>query len=188
MSKESDDILFKVALAAGAYFLVIRPIMNEFGVSPEDKAAVAEIDNSSPVENPFSPYFQPMVDQYQSHWLDVGEAAWFQQLQWNYDNGMDQLNGTDDDIAINAETIHNAFSLWHNLHTNDVLAVFNRLTDQAEVSLIAAYLNYVHGEDLWSLLRNGHSLLPGLIPNGIGETNMAAIKKRVDSLPQKLNF
>jgi hypothetical protein len=187
MSNSDDDLLFKAGLAVGAYFFVVRPLLNQFGVSPEDTAAVADVDNAAPAGNPFSIQYTPMLTKYQNDFNTIGGApAFFTALKYEYDNGSDSYNDTISDIAIEAENIKSALNTkWHNVNVDDVFAAFNRLQDKTDVALIAGYLSYNYDIDLWNYLRNGSwQLIPGLIRNGLNDTQLATITKRINSLPE----
>jgi hypothetical protein len=182
---ETEDLLFKVALAAGAYFFVVRPIMNELGVNPADTATVNSQINSSAASNPFSASFTPFVSQYQSNWSSSAgftEQAYFAQFQQAYNDGQTSLNGSTSDLAVYAETINNSFG--YILHdTNTVMAIFNELQYQTDVAWISAYLYYNYQKDLLSLLTNGAWTLFGL-KSGLSDTDLATCINHVLSLPQ----
>lgn len=171
-----------VGVAAAAYLLVIKPLMDNFGGSAEDTNAVNEVDNYNPSESPFSFQFQPYKDLY--NWpSDDAQWQFYQNIKNQYDDELLDKGSHIYLICYHSEIIWDAFGFWHNARIDNIFAVFNSLQYQTDVSEIAAYLWANHQTDLWYWLKFGYTFLPN-IRNGLSDKNLAILIHKVENLPE----
>lgn len=173
-----EDAILVGGLVAG-YFLVVRPILSEFGLDSDTQNLLNTQATKPPTVNAFS--FQFAYSWYsqnpaifsQNYWLQMAEA---------YSNLSDQstLTGTSIDVAINAEAIKSAFG-WVYVSSDNVVSIFSAINYQADVSNIACYLYFVYNIDLYTLLQKGNSPIPLTV--GLYGSTLASIVARVNGLP-----
>lgn len=185
MTDEETDIIVTGGVVAGIYFLVVKPLLADFGLDSDQQAAVNSILNLQPQQNPFSPLFQPFVDFYINSNTGVPVQAWVDQVKANYDalDSADQQtynfsSGGDIDIAKAAEIIYHSRGFAHN-NFEGVIQVFASVPSKETVAAISAYLLYNYNVDLWQFLRNGkwYNI------SGMNAADITAIINRVMSLP-----
>jgi|SRR5579872_1133730 len=181
MDKGTGDLVKWGALAAGAYFLVVKPIMNELGVDPADKNTIDSVSSLDPTANPFNLNFT-----YSTKSTDQSNPGdYWQQLKslgdsqgWSAFDPNNDLNN----IYVWGEIVHNGLNWWHNVDVNGIDNVFSQVTSQGQVGDIANYLYYNYNKDLWSLLTRGEGIIP-IIPNGMPSSDLANIVKKIEALP-----
>ncbi len=186
----AEDIVVKLAIAYGGYLLIAKPLLAYIGASPEEAAAIQNIDNTAPAANPFSFQYAPLQKYFNNWRLQSTPDQFMHDLKLAYDNGEFSdyytfTSGTiDGDIAVAAESIYNAFGFFKFIADFDaVLGVFNTVNSKAQVAAIDAYLRYNYGRDLWTFLKDGAlGSFRGLKPGQLSD-----IANRVNSLPD-INF
>lgn len=172
------DLILVGGLVLGG-FLLLKPIVDKLSGNSEDDKTVTDVTTLPAEQNPFSINYQYSL--YGMAPSAYGQA-FYQNLQQTVFNtpGINQTSGIYN-IATQAEILENAFSaFWET--DSDVQAVFDNLGSKADVSNIAAYLYFVHGEDLYNLLLNGKGFIP-FLNRGLSTSSMAKIINQVNSLP-----
>lgn len=184
----TSDTALIVALLAGAYFLVVKPIMNDFGASDADKQTVSDQVNLDPNENPFSPSFQAYVDNSNAYNSSNGFASNASRITqanqiWQNDGSPTQLtgDGTGLDLVIAAEAIYSSIG-WLVQDWNTVNAMFSSITCQINIAYIANYIQVIYTKDLFSLLQKGQWSIFG-VDGGMSTTALAALVNHVNDLP-----
>jgi hypothetical protein len=178
MADDSGErLLVAGAVILGAYFGVIKPVIDYFGLSAEDKQALDDISSLPPDENPFSINYQPFLDYYSDSWSDVGMENYFKSLHPAWYEGGSPLQ-----LVSDAEKIRDGFSFFGR-DSDSVIATFMQLQSKSDVAFIAAYLYYNYGGDLYSFLKEGGGVL-GLWNNGLTDENIAKIVRRINILPE----
>lgn len=175
-----------VAIGAGVYMLyrVIKPVTDLLPGSEQDQANQQKVSNvltTTPEENPFNINF---VYSLYANNPGTYNAAWWQQLHTDYD--------TDPQFALQTSGVYKYVQLGDQLidafgfiieHDADVDTVFGQVKSQADVSNIAAYLYFQYNEDLYSLMRDGKGVIPG-VNKGLSTAHLAQIVDTVNSLPE----
>lgn len=173
INDDVEELLIVGGLAVGAYFVVVLPIMRSLGISGEDTATVQSVDNSTPDANPFSVQFQESVNN------TTGSVSypWAQSMlnAWNSNSASVTCP-----IVQIGEGLWNAFGNFY-VDNSAILALFNQIGSQLQVSQISQYLLYAHNIDLWTLLKNGNSFLP--LTKGLYDNELATIVNHVKALP-----
>lgn len=159
MDNEEEDILLGAAALAGLYFIVVKPILGELGLSADQKEAIDSVNNTAPANNPFSPLFQPFIDEF-GQYSPIPEQV--KALKAMYDSQgwgsqpIDPTNINPDESAKKAEALWSAFSFFTFKENYDLVSqVFATINDQIEVATVSAYLLYNYGMDLWAFIKNG---------------------------------
>lgn len=173
---DQERIIVAGGIIAAAYFLVIKPTFAAFGNDPAATDVVNKTVSAADADNPFSP-----------NWLfshpELGSpsnsVSFWQNFQNNYNS--------DPVLADNPPGVYLAEQLLAGIghFSNDlnvVNAAFNSITTKYDVGNAAVYLNELYQIDLMSLLRNGRGWF---FSKGIGDTAIAQIVNRVNSLPGK---
>jgi hypothetical protein len=181
---DDEDLMFKVALVAGAYFVIIKPILHKLGLDtdPESEAAVNNMDTVSPEDNPFNVHFAPFQELH-DNFRDTNMTVFYAALKDNCNDSLYPQGSYFANLCYQSELIYDAFGFWHNAKIDDIMSVFGSLEHQTDVTEIAAYLLVNHDIDLWNWLKNGYTFMPNW-RNGISDQNLNTIIKKVESLPE----
>lgn len=191
-----DDILGKVAIGGavivGAYFVVVKPLMNILGINPADTAAVNDQVSTPAAANPFNASFQPAVDYYASHPAKDSTGApvtintAFQQIKAAYDNGtLASLAASDSSysdiytVAQIGEKLNDIY-FWQwikGYSADDVISLFSQIHTQTQLAELAEYMLYNFNVDLLPGLR------AGLLKFGLNDTQLAALINQITNLP-----
>lgn len=190
MAKSNDELLdigTKVALALGAYVLVVQPLLKTFGVDPASTAEVNAVDTASPQNNPFS--MQYLGGSTVTQGLTAQD---FITAKSEVDSGMDYNTMTKGglyNIVQWGEAIYNAFGLPYSLVNQAnfpaVVAVFSQFQNTADVSDVDAFLQANYQVSLWNGLKDGHKwamVFP--FSNGLNDTQLAQLVGIVKALYQ----
>lgn len=179
-----DDALIIGALVIGGIF-AIKAIPAMFGIDPANENEVKDQKTVDQSENPFSPFFQPLLDYLaanQPAGLTVADVM--QQLKQLGDSGQLQPGQSGYDVWNWANIIRGAFSMWNIWpHYDVVVGVFNQMTNQTQCASLAAYFAYNYNEDLLTYLHSGGSLVQ-MIPMGLNYDQIAIIVKQINNLPE----
>lgn len=207
MKKQDEELLFKIALAAAAYVVVVKPLLKTIGLDPADTNLVDSTQTQASPGNPFSPLFIPAVQwvtaksggqspsTYYANMKSAYEQSASTGLQTTFEFVMPLYSWllpsfttptglTGDyynDVPILAEAVKGSMGAWVE-NTDRIKWVFSQVTSQIEVSMIAAYLSYNYGKDLLTYIRDGF-LSFSWLKGGIGDANIAAIIQHVNTLP-----
>lgn len=195
MDESGEKALLTVGVIYAGYLIIIKPLTSLFGASPEEKAAIDSVENTTPVDNPFNSQYQPFIDYFNnfgSNGYDAGGNPvtyslndYNKLLKQQYDTldpvpALDLTSGNAINIAIAAEAIYSAFGFFHFMGNRDLVnAVFGSFTSKAQVAAVDAYLKANYGTDLWTFLKNG----AGGSFRGMGAADLAAIVNKVNALP-----
>lgn len=181
-----EDVIIGGLLLGGAYFFVVKPLMNAFGVDPADSNTVNQQANTGSDNNPFDPAFQPFIDFYTANQPDISLPEYCKAIQkmYLYHDPEPLIEGTSAyNTAMWGENLHYALNWWNlTPDTDAVKAIFNQVTSQVEVAALSAYMAYNYQKDLLHYIHFGGNLL-AWIPNGLTEAETAQIVNRVNSLP-----
>lgn len=185
MSDTEEDVIIPIGIGLAAYFLVLKPVLKEFGIDPEAQAAVTDVDNTQPTDNPFNMNFAGGS-------IAKGGfqyPATFTSLKSRYNSHDPTLLANEQNFVQLCEQVHDAFAAFPNptfgANFQAVLSVFNSLADQGIVSDMDAYMQANYQLSLWSLLKNGFPFLPFLpFTNGLSTNQLAQIVTIVNALPQ----
>lgn len=175
-----QNVLIYGGVGIAAYALVLRPLLSEIGIDPANVAAVNAQDQLPPKSNPFNAassggdntnvWLQVKSDGDSGNFVGIGDGAL---------------------VVYNAaENIYSAFhdlaNQWFGSDFQKVLAAFNSLSNQMQVSQIDQYLQENYQLSLWPLLRDGYPFLPltHLLNNGLNANDLAQILSVVNNLPQ----
>lgn len=157
MTKREESFYWKIAIAAGAYLFVVRPILQKFGIAQtaEDKL-VQNQENLPNDKNPFSPVFwktgpagtQILKHEYASQW-----AARIYFAMGNF---------SDDESA--------------------VYSIFRQLKTQSQASYLAMYFRDMYKEDLLEFLKRGRNQFNPA--SGLNSDELAVIINMINKLPK----
>lgn len=182
----TDELILGAGALIGGYILIVKPLLANFGLTADQQAAISDIDSAPPAQNPFNAQYQPFVD-FATTALPPGQtlAQYFSQLNDTYNatsNPPFPIFGTPEnplDVATAAEIIRNQFNFLTIGDTSVIDSVFSAFNSKEEVSAVAAYLYYVYGDDLWTLLKKGR----WYNIQSLSGTDLANIIARLNNLP-----
>lgn len=181
-----EGLIIGGVLVGAAYFFVVRPLVNNFGTDPADTQTVTDQQQVDQGNNPFNPNFTPFLQQWainQPSGLSVSDGM--QQIKQLGDSGQLQPGSQAAQTYAWGEALASALSVWNwSADTQTVISIFNQMSSEIQVAALAAYMSYVYGKDLLTFLHYGGSAIPW-IPNGLPESQVAAIVKQVNNLPQE---
>jgi hypothetical protein len=185
-----EDTLIYGGIALGAYFGIVRPILQAAGIDdPANVQTVNNINTLDPSENPFSYLFQPLVDYYQP--LYDQQAGGSAQAYWQgykqaydaqYNGNPPALGTTSFDIAILSEQLKNAISFWHTPDSATITGIFNLAPTQRFVASMGAYFQFNFNVDLLTFLKGGKVFIL-VLQWGLTDNDLANIVNHVLALP-----
>ena len=155
--KQSDkDMILKIGIAAGAYFLVLRPILQKLGIAKTAADQTVEAQQTLPNDqNPFSPVF------------------------WKRGGASTMLLKVSEARAL-AKQIYDAMGYFSDNEAG-VFSAFRKLKTQSQVSFLAEQFQQVYKIDLLQYLSKGKGVLPQA---GLNNTELNQIISIVNNLPK----
>lgn len=182
MDKNTEKLLVSGGLILAGYLLVVKPLMNTLGIDPADQAKVDQQTNTPAADNPFSPTFQPFVDNFtqnQGGGVTIPQAM--QAVYADFQAGNLQP-GNALQLATWADTLKSSLGWFFAPDINAILSVFTQMSNKTQCAALAAYCAYNFNKDLLHWLYYGSSIIPA-IPYGLSEAQLAIIVTEVNNLP-----
>lgn len=177
-----EDLILLAAVGVGVYLLInqLPNLVPDFlkGGSSADQTKIATLNTTAPNNNPWN--YQYQFGLYGLAPTAYGASFWTN-LHDTFLSDNNTGSGGTFNYAVDGETINNAMGVL--IETDgDIDAVFNSLTNQADLANISAYLFFNYGVDLKALLQNGRGS-PVTFSNGLYASHMAQLIDHVNSLP-----
>lgn len=181
------DIEGDVVLVGGlvlGFFLVAKPLLDQFGADPADVATINTQKTAQPSANCFSYQFTPFVQNFNAHpsYNDDGSVMtmqqFFQVVKANNDAGQPLLIDGSINIAQLGENLRSALSAWVvATDSTEVFAVFANFYNQTQVASLAAYLAFNYNQDLLTALTGS------LFKTGLSTSDLALLIREMSALP-----
>lgn len=182
-----EDIILTGGLLFGGYLLVkhIFPGLFDDGADEAAKQDIADTMNLNGVVNPWNIHYQYSLygqapNSYGlSFWQSVQQGAFGDVAPGVVMNLQDANTDGVYNYAVQGELIESAFGLIFSDQAT-INNAFSNLHTKADVSNVAAYLYFMHGDDLLNLLQNGKGVFTGL-----GSAALANLITQVNNLPDQ---
>lgn len=182
MNDEDEKLLVAGGVVLGVYFLIVKPILSNFTNTPDND--YINQANLPAAQNPFSPSYQPLLDNDPS--LASNQQLWYAQVQQLLQSDPDSLKSTspwDYRLAQVSEVLYYAFPrFFGSANATTVIGLITGLRSKQEVAYVSGYIYYNYGKNFMQLLNQGNSLLG--LNTGVGTDNLDTILKFVNSLPE----
>jgi hypothetical protein len=198
MAKDNGDLLLKAGLIVGAYFVIVRPLMNLFGADPADTDKVQkELDKGT--NSSFNPYWSVLVDSYNDLPMKDKDGKpfdfvkYFQTVNWlleTQDGAVGPVltltpNSYEDRMARFAQELKDDFEYWNwTPHVDDVIGRLMQLQTKKDFAWLSAYFSFNWNIDFFHWLHYGNGILAAL-PNGLTTKQVADLLRHIDTLPDE---
>ena len=156
----STDLLLYGGLIAGAYFVIIRPILTKLGV--QDTAREKAIDTTKPANNP---------------WAGNGFL--------NAYKGKNYALLTESAKQTLSKQIYNALPDFGNDDSSLIFGIFRNLKTRSQVADLAQYFLKNYGYDLFNFLKQGRtkSFFWSSTTSGLNSSNLNTVIQIVNAKP-----
>lgn len=168
MEKDNEILIKYVVLFGGAYFLIIKPILQKLGISKtaieeQTEKNIIKQDLSSNKENPFSG----------SVYLKT------------FPKGKKYISLTQASAKNLVKKLRESFTNFGD-NEQQVIGIFKQLRTKAQVAVLADVFFKTYNLDLWTFLKTGtpNSDLISEFYTGLNDTDLNIILNIVDKLPK----
>jgi len=168
MNKDNENIIKYVVLLGGAYFLVIKPILQKLGIQKtaieeQTTQAIIKQDLSSNFESPFS------------------GSVYLKKIP----PGAKYISLTQISAKNLAKKIRESFTNFGD-NEQQVIGVFKQLRTKAQVAVLADVFFKTYNLDLWTFLKSGtpNADLISQYYTGLNDTDLNIILNIVNKLPK----